>query len=82
MTVEEATDEFLRQCFNLQTFGINPYTVSIGKTSTDVVVGASSSRVLVFVSNQIVYDIPWNYISDIDYSGELMKKFLNYSCYF
>lgn len=73
MSSDAAIEEFLKQCFALQTFGINPYTVSIGKSSTDVVIGGSYSHVLIFVRNQIVYDIPWNYIDNIDYSGKLLK---------
>jgi hypothetical protein len=73
MSREVAIEEFLNESFQLQTFGINPYTVSIGNKSTDVVIGASSSRILVFVLNQVVYDIPWKYISAIDYHGKHLK---------
>jgi hypothetical protein len=40
---------------------------------TDVVIGASSSRILVFVMNQPVYTVPWEYVSGIDYSGKHLK---------
>jgi len=73
MSTEEAIDEFLKQCFALQTFGVNPYNVSIGKNPTDVVIGGNSSRILIFVLNQVVYDINWNFIQNLDYSGRHLK---------
>lgn len=85
MSPELAMEEFLKKCSSLQTFGVNPYTVTIGKNPTNVVIGASSTRILVFVQNQIVYNVPWSFISGIDYSGKLLvsehfKIFTRLSC--
>ncbi|KAI6182491.1 FERM domain-containing protein [Aphelenchoides bicaudatus] len=73
MSSEVAMNEFLKECVSLQTYGVNPYTVTIGKNQTNVVVGASSSRIIVFVMNQCVYTIEWRYVQAIDYSGKHLK---------
>lgn len=73
MSADAAIDRFLRQCIALTTYGVNPYTVTIGKNQTDIIIGASSSRVLVFVMNQPVYNMPWEFVSSVDYSGKHLK---------
>jgi hypothetical protein len=68
-----AEREFVNLATSIETYGFDPYVVKDGKQSQDLVVGATCRGILVFSKNQLLKNIPWKYLSKIDYTGKELK---------
>uniref|UniRef100_A0AC35GCY7 FERM domain-containing protein n=1 Tax=Panagrolaimus sp. PS1159 TaxID=55785 RepID=A0AC35GCY7_9BILA len=68
-----AKREFANLAASIETYGFDPYVVKDETQSRDLVVGATCRGILVFSKKQLLKNIPWKYLSMIDYIGKELK---------